>query len=73
MLVFVAVVVVGIVFVARGRRGSGGGRVADPHVGAEYPPEAPPRSAALAVLEERYARGEIDRDEFSARKRDLIE
>lgn len=31
-----------------------------------------PRSdAALDVLRERYARGEIDREEFLARKRDL--
>ena len=29
------------------------------------------RDAALDILRERYARGEIDRDEFLARKRDL--
>jgi putative membrane protein len=34
---------------------------------------APSRSGgtALAILEERYARGEIDRDEFFTRKKDL--
>ena len=30
------------------------------------------RSAGLSVLEERYARGEIDRDEYLQKKRDLL-
>jgi putative membrane protein len=30
------------------------------------------RSAGLAILEERYARGEIDRDEYLQKKRDLL-
>ncbi|MBU2602396.1 MAG: SHOCT domain-containing protein [Actinobacteria bacterium] len=32
---------------------------------------AVPRSGALGILGERYARGEIDRDEYLARKADL--
>ena len=32
---------------------------------------APGRDTALEVLRERYARGEINRDEFEARRRDL--
>lgn len=32
-----------------------------------------PRDAALDVLRERYARGEIDRQEFEARRRDLAD
>mgnify|MGYP001105382722 CR=1 FL=1 len=31
----------------------------------------PPPSPLMAILEERYARGEIDRDEFLQRKQDL--
>ena len=35
------------------------------------PVEGPVGSPALRILEERYARGDIDREEFLARKRDL--
>jgi putative membrane protein len=31
----------------------------------------PPEDRSLAILRERYARGEIDKAEFDARKRDL--
>ena len=33
--------------------------------------DASPRSDALSILEQRYARGEIDRDEFLERRRVL--
>jgi putative membrane protein len=37
-----------------------------------HPPQAPTEDRALAVLRERYARGEIDAEEFERRKRDLV-
>lgn len=58
-LVFLAVLIVGVVFLIRslddgGRAGSGGSA-----------------SSALQILEERFARGEIDRDEFEERRKIL--
>ena len=46
-------------------RSISGGRGPDP-----FPPRRP---AGLDILEERYARGEIDRDEYLQKKRDLSE
>ncbi len=39
--------------------------------GPARPAEPAERGRALSILEERYARGEIDREEFLQRKRDL--
>jgi putative membrane protein len=36
-----------------------------------HPPDAGHRSPGLDVLEERYARGDINRDEYLQKKRDL--
>jgi putative membrane protein len=60
-LVFVLLVVVAGVALIRylWRHGSGGGG------------PAASAGSALRILEERYARGEIDREEFQQRKRDL--
>ncbi len=57
MLVFWALVITGIVLGIRwlARSSDGGGR----------------SDAALEILRQRYARGEIDRQEFEAKRRDL--
>ena len=54
-LLFLAVLVVGIVFLVRSLSDRGDRR----------------GSRAVAILEERFARGEIDRDDFDERKRAL--
>jgi putative membrane protein len=56
MLVFWGVVLVGLVLAIRWLFGQG---------------RHPRRDPALEILRERYARGEINREEFESRKRDL--
>ena len=34
--------------------------------------EAEPRNRAVEILEERFARGEVDAEEFESRRRDLV-
>jgi putative membrane protein len=60
-LVILAAVVVGIVWLARG---------AIPR--SDTPPGLPRRSSGLDVLEERYARGEINREEYLQKRRDIL-
>jgi putative membrane protein len=67
MLVVLALIVVGIVLLVRafsGHQHGGQGWT-------QASPAGPPAKSALQVLEERYARGEIDREEFLQRKQDL--
>jgi len=61
MLVFLALIVVGVVFVVRSF--SEGGRTPSRSWG----------SRALDILDERFARGEIDREEYEERRRTLTE
>ena len=56
MILFVALIVAVVVLIVRWLGGSGGG--------------ARPK-AALDILEERFARGEIDKEEFEARRQAL--
>lgn len=59
MILFWGLIVVAIALLLRAFIGGG--------VAAERRPEKP----ALDLLKERYARGEIDREEFEQKKRDL--
>lgn len=59
MLLWWVLIILGIVVLVRWLFGAGTGA----HRSAE--------DRALAILRERYARGEIDKTEFDARKRDL--
>jgi putative membrane protein len=70
MLAVLALIVVGIVLLVRGLTGrhyySEAGR------SPEAPPVGTASKGALQVLEDRYARGDIDREEFLQRKQDLL-
>ncbi len=60
MIVFIALIVGVVVLVVRWLGGGGGG-----------PAQGAKQKAALEILEERFARGEIDKDEFEDRRRAL--
>ena len=57
MLLFWGVVIAGLVLTVRALRRHGDGGAGD---------------RALDILRERYARGDIDKQEFESRKRDLV-
>ena len=59
-LLFVALIALGVAMVVRAFRGQ-----------ARAAADAPPADA-LGILESRYARGEIDRDEFEERRSTLV-
>ena len=63
LIVFIAAIVVVVVVVVR-RRGTTGDGAA---------PHPPPGRTPLDILEERFARGEIDQAEFEERRRTLGE
>jgi putative membrane protein len=56
MFLFWILVIIGLVIAIRWVIGKG---------------KAPPSDSALGILRERYARGEINKEEFEARKKDL--
>ena len=66
MIVFVAVIVVVVVLVSRWFGGSGHGKA---HGHAAAGRDRTP----LDILQTRFARGEIDKDEFAERKRPLTD
>lgn len=61
MLVFWGLLIFVVVYLVRGLAGS------------HAPSQHPPRQTALEILEERFARGEIDKEEFLERKKHLSE
>ena len=69
MLAVLALIVVGIVLLVRGLSGR------QDHGQSGYsqgpPPQAGPPTSALQILEERYARGDIEQEEFLRRRADL--
>lgn len=65
MLVFLTLIVGGVYLLVRALRGEAHRSV------YEGPDRTASRSNALSILEERYARGEIDREEFEERRRTL--
>jgi putative membrane protein len=70
MLIVLVLIVVGIVLLVRGLSGR---QDHDQMARPQGPPPAEPGpKRALQILEERYARGEIDQEEFMRRKADLL-
>lgn len=59
MLLFWVLIIAGIVVLVKWLAGSQGAAA------------APPAKTALDIVKERYARGEIDKEEFEQKKRDL--
>lgn len=59
-LLFLALIIVGIVWLVRAMVRPG-----------EGPPRLAGRSSGLDILEQRYARGEINRDEYLQKKQDI--
>lgn len=61
MIVFLAVIVIGVVLLVRWLGGTGHGRAVEPSSG----------KTPLDILKERFARGEIDKEEYEERRRTL--
>jgi putative membrane protein len=68
MLAVLALIVVGIIFLVRGLTRHDQVQTGPP----QAPAPGPSSKAALQVLEERYARGEIEREDYLQRKQDLL-
>ena len=63
MIIFIAAIVLVVILAVRWLGGSG-------HSAAQHPP---PGRTPLEILKERFARGEIDKEEFEERRRVLGE
>ena len=69
MIVFVAAVIVGVIFLVRALSGATGSRTA----AATTPsgPSVPAAESPQEILKRRYAAGEIDREEYLQKLKDL--
>ena len=70
MIVVLALIAVGVVLLIRGVSGRQGDGTSGGRQGSST--QAPEPGSAMRILEERYARGEIDQEEFLRRKKDLL-
>ncbi len=68
MLAVLALIVAGTILLFRGLSRQDQVQSSPP----QGPAPAPGSKTAIQVLEERYARGEIDREEFVQRRQDLL-
>jgi putative membrane protein len=68
ILAVLALLVVGIILLVRGLTRHDHVQAGSP----QGPPPGPSKGGAMQALEERYARGEIRREEFLQRKQDLL-
>ena len=62
MIIFWGLIIVGLVFLVKWLAGLSGSRV----------PHEKERDSALEILRQRYAKGEINKEEFDQKKRDLM-
>jgi putative membrane protein len=65
MVLFLAVLIASVILLVRWLGG--------PWQGTVLPPHAPPSRTPLDILKERFARGEIDKEEYEERRRVLGE
>jgi putative membrane protein len=61
MVFFLIALIVGVIYLFRRPGGSSGG----------WTPGGPPEESPLDILKKRYAKGEIDKEEFEQKKKDL--
>ena len=69
MMVFMVLICVAVMYLIFGRHSSSGG---PPHWGPGHMMDRNPSYSALQILDERYARGEIQKEEYQERKATIL-